>query len=60
VSRRGRPVTIGPPRPQGRFKDELRALKWLAPYLWSRDSFELRLRVVLAVACLLAGKLLTI
>ena len=60
MSRRGRPVTIGPPRPQGRFKDELRALKWLAPYLWSRDSFELRLRVVLAVACLLAGKLLTI
>jgi ATP-binding cassette, subfamily B, heavy metal transporter len=60
VSRRGRPVTIGPPRPQGRFRDELRALKWLAPYLWPRDSFELRVRVVLAVACLLAGKLLTI
>jgi ATP-binding cassette subfamily B protein len=60
VSRRGRPVTIGPPRPKGRFKDELRALKWLAPYLWPRDSVELRLRVVIAVALLLAAKLLTI
>jgi ATP-binding cassette, subfamily B, heavy metal transporter len=60
VSRRGRPVTIGPPRPKGRFKDELRALKWLAPYLWPRDSVELRLRVVIALALLLAAKLLTI
>jgi ATP-binding cassette subfamily B protein len=60
MSRRGRPITIGPARPQGRFRDELRALKWLAPYLWPRDSLELRLRVVLAVGCLLAARLLTI
>jgi ATP-binding cassette, subfamily B, heavy metal transporter len=60
VSRRGRPITIGPARPKGRFKDELRALKWLAPYLWPRDSFELRLRVLIAVALLLATKLLAI
>src|SRR6516225_7258820 len=60
MSRRGRPMTIGPVRPTGRFKDELRALKWLTPYLWPRDSFELRVRVVLAVTFLLAAKLLTI
>jgi ABC-type transport system involved in Fe-S cluster assembly fused permease/ATPase subunit len=60
MSRRGRPVTIGPPRPRGRLKDELRALGTLAPYLWPRDSFELRARVVLAVAFLLAAKLVNI
>jgi ABC-type transport system involved in Fe-S cluster assembly fused permease/ATPase subunit len=60
MSPRGRAVTIGPPRSTGRFRDELRALKWLAPYLWPRESFELKTRVVLAVGCLLAAKLLTI
>jgi ATP-binding cassette, subfamily B, heavy metal transporter len=60
MSRRGRPVSIGPPRAKGRLKDELRALGALAPYLWPRDSFELRARVVLAVALLLAGKLVNI
>ena len=60
MSPRGRPVTIGPRRPNGRFKDELRALKWLAPYLWPRDSLELRARVVIAIVLLLAAKLLTI
>ncbi|MBV8091521.1 MAG: ABC transporter ATP-binding protein/permease, partial [Alphaproteobacteria bacterium] len=60
MSRHGRPVTIGPPRAKGRLKDELRALKSLAPYLWPRDSFELRTRVVLAVGFLLAGKLVNI
>jgi len=38
----------------------LRALRWLAPYLWPRDSLELRARVVIAVGLLLAAKLLTI
>ena len=56
MSRRGRRVALRPVQPKGRFKDELRALKWLTPYLWPRDSFELRARVVLAVAFLLAGK----
>jgi ATP-binding cassette subfamily B protein len=60
MSRRGRPVTIGPPRPKGGFRDELRALKWLAPYLWPRDSLELRARVVIAIVLLFAAKLLTI
>jgi ATP-binding cassette subfamily B protein len=56
----GRPVSVGPPRAKGRLKDELRALKSLAPYLWPRDSSELRARVVLAVVFLLAGKLVNI
>jgi ATP-binding cassette subfamily B protein len=60
MSRRGRPVTTGSTRPKGQFRDELRALKWLAPHLWPRDSLELRIRVVLAVGFLLAAKLLTI
>src|SRR5215469_6048890 len=60
MSRRGRPITIGPAARKGRLKDELRALRSLAPYLWPRDSFELRARVVLAVAFLLAGKLVNI
>jgi ATP-binding cassette, subfamily B, heavy metal transporter len=60
MSRRGRPISIGPPRAKGRLKDELRALKSLSPYLWPRDSFELRARVVLAMAFLLAGKLVNI
>jgi len=51
---------VGPPRAKGRLKDELRALRSLAPYLWPRDSFELRARVVLAIAFLLAGKLVNI
>ena len=60
MSPRGRPVTIGPPRPKGRFRDELRALRWLAPHLWPRESVELRTRVVIATVLLLAAKLLTI
>jgi len=56
----GRPVGVGPPRAKGRLKDELRALKSLAPYLWPRESSELRVRVVLAVVFLLAGKLVNI
>jgi len=60
MSPHGRPIRIGPARPKGRLKDELQALKSLTPYLWPRDSFELRARVVLAVAFLLAGKLVNI
>jgi ATP-binding cassette, subfamily B, heavy metal transporter len=60
MSPRGRPLGVGPPRPKGHLKDELRALKSLAPYLWPPGSFELRARVVLAVALLLAGKLVNI
>jgi len=46
--------------PQGRLIDGLRALKGLFPYLWPRDSLELRARVVLAVALLAGGKLVNI
>ena len=61
MSPRGHPLpTLGPPRQKGRLQDELRALKSLAPYLWPRDSFGLRVRVVLALVFLLAGKLVNI
>ena len=61
MSPRGRPLpAIGPPRQKGRLKDELRALKSLTPYLWPRNSFGLRVRVVLALVFLLAGKLVNI
>ncbi|HUC72802.1 MAG TPA: ABC transporter transmembrane domain-containing protein, partial [Stellaceae bacterium] len=38
----------------------MRSLRSLSPYLWPRDSFELRLRVVLAIGFLIAGRLLNI
>jgi ATP-binding cassette, subfamily B, heavy metal transporter len=61
MSPRGRPLAaLGPARQKGRLKDELRALKSLAPYLWPRDSVGLRVRVVLALVFLLAGKLVNI
>ncbi len=45
-------------RPLGRHADGLRwnAAKALLPYIWPRDGLEMRLRVVLAMACLVAGK----
>ncbi|MBV8504554.1 MAG: metal ABC transporter permease, partial [Alphaproteobacteria bacterium] len=61
MSPRGRPLPVlGAPRQKGRLKDELRALKSLTPYLWPRDSLGLRVRVVLALVFLLAGKLVNI
>ncbi len=60
MSRRGRPVTPGPSRQKGRFKDELRALRSLAPYLWPREAAGLRARVVLAVAFMVAGRVVGI
>ncbi len=60
MSPRGRLVIPGPAREKGRFKDELRALGWLSPYLWPKSAPELRLRVVLAVAFMVAGKLVNI
>ena len=61
MSPHGHPLpTLGPPRQKGRLQDELRALKSLAPYLWPRDSFGLRVRVVLALVFLLVGKLVNI
>ena len=61
MSRRGRPLAgLNHPRQKGSLGDELRALKSLAPYLWPRDSLGLRVRVVLALVFLLAGKLVNI
>jgi ABC-type transport system involved in Fe-S cluster assembly fused permease/ATPase subunit len=39
---------------------DLHAIKRLLPYLWPRDSLELRLRVVGALACLVVAKLATV
>jgi ABC-type transport system involved in Fe-S cluster assembly fused permease/ATPase subunit len=56
----GRSSITGLPEPKERLVEGLRALKGLGPYLWPRDSIELRTRVVLALALLAAGKLVNI
>src|SRR5437764_1472134 len=56
----GRSSVTGLPEPEERLGKGLRALKGLGPYLWPRDSLELRVRVVLALALLIAGKLVNI
>src|SRR5438876_1688020 len=56
----GRSSIAGLPEPKERLAEGLRALKGLGPYLWPRDSVELRARVVLALALLVAGKLVNI
>ena len=56
----GRSSIAGLPEPDERLGEGLRALKGLAPYLWPRDSLELRARVVLALVLLVAGKLVNI
>ena len=60
MSPRGRMPPSAMAGPQGRLIDGLKALKGLFPYLWPRDSLELRVRVVLAVALLAGGKLVNI
>src|SRR5580700_6011688 len=60
MSPRGRMPPPLLPGSGGRLIDGLRALKGLAPYLWPRDSLELRVRVILAVAFLVAAKLINI
>jgi ATP-binding cassette subfamily B protein len=56
----GRSSIAGLPEPDERLGEGLRALKGLGPYLWPRESFELRVRVVLALLLLVAGKLVNI
>src|SRR3954467_4188550 len=56
----GRSSISGLPEPDERLGEGLRALKGLAPHLWPRDSLELRVRVVLALVLLIAGKLVNI
>src|SRR5690349_892980 len=62
MSPRGRmPSRIPGEAPSGaRLADGLRALASLGPYLWPRESLELRARVVLAVGFLFAGKIINI
>jgi ATP-binding cassette subfamily B protein len=54
------PSIIGAPPTRGTLIEGLRALRQLLPYLWPHDAIGLRLRVVLALACLGAGKLVNI
>ncbi|HEY1506883.1 MAG TPA: ABC transporter ATP-binding protein/permease [Stellaceae bacterium] len=42
------------------FKEELKAVGKLLPYLWPRDNRELRARVLIAIALLIAAKSLTV
>src|SRR5258707_223163 len=56
----GRSSISGLPEPKEKLLEGLRALRGLGPYLWPRDSVELRARVVLALALLIAGKLVNI
>ena len=56
----GRSSISGLPEPKEKLAEGLRALKGLGPYLWPRDSIELRARVVLALVLLIAGKLVNI
>ncbi len=56
----GRSSVSGLPEPDERLGEGLRALKGLGPYLWPRNALELRVRVVLALALLIAGKLVNI
>jgi ATP-binding cassette, subfamily B, heavy metal transporter len=56
----GRSSISGLPEPDERLGGGLRALKGLAPYMWPRDSLELRARVVIALVLLVAGKLVNI
>jgi ATP-binding cassette subfamily B protein len=52
------PPSLGGPK--GTLKDGLRALRDLVPYLWPRDSIELRVRVIAALALLVSAKLINI
>jgi len=56
----GRSSLAGLPEPKEKLAEGLRAVKGLGPYLWPRDSFELRARVVVALTLLIAGKLVNI
>jgi ATP-binding cassette, subfamily B, heavy metal transporter len=53
-------AALEPSQQPGRFRAELLALRALAPYLWPRRAPALRLRVVLAVLFLIAGRLINI
>src|SRR5579863_5898382 len=56
----GRSSIGGLPEPEERLGEGLRALKGLGPYLWPKNALELRVRIVLALALLIGGKLVNI
>jgi ATP-binding cassette subfamily B protein len=56
----GRSSIGGLPEPEERLGAGLRALKGLGPYLWPKNALELRVRIVLALALLIGGKLVNI
>jgi ATP-binding cassette, subfamily B, heavy metal transporter len=56
----GRSSISGLPEPDERLGEGLRALKELGPYLWPRNALDLRVRIVLALVLLIAGKLVSI
>jgi ATP-binding cassette, subfamily B, heavy metal transporter len=60
MSARGRLPPLAAGGPKGTLMDGLRALRGLLPYLWPRDSLELRLRVVAALALLAGAKVVNI
>ncbi len=61
MSSRGRmPPPLAADGPKGTLAEGLRALRGLLPYLWPRDSIELRLRVVIALALLAGAKVVNI
>jgi len=60
MSPRGRMPPSLATAPGARLSDGLSALRGLFPYLWPRDSIELRLRVVCALTLLAGAKLINI
>jgi ATP-binding cassette subfamily B protein len=55
-----RPGSLGNDASETGLRHELRALSAVLPYLWPKESRNLRLRVVLAVSCLVFAKLITV
>ncbi|MEA2754710.1 MAG: ATP-binding cassette, subfamily heavy metal transporter, partial [Aliidongia sp.] len=58
-SERNRPA-LGTPPPSAPFRDQAGAIVRLLPLLWPRGEAALRLRVVAAVALIVAAKLINI
>jgi ATP-binding cassette, subfamily B, heavy metal transporter len=56
----GRSASLALPESAARLGEGLSALKGLGPYLWPRNAPGLRLRVIIALLLLVAGKLVTI
>src|SRR5258708_21590852 len=54
------PTLPGEGAPPVGFRDELRSIRGLTPYLWPRDRPDLRLRVALALLCLIVAKFVNI